>query len=173
MTAAPTGGLRAPSTSPRRPATSARAIARPAGAQGPAARPVATERAEPLLRLLVGAAFRRRREEQGRTLADVAAAARVSIAYLSEIERGRKEPSSEVLVAVCHALGMRLADLLTEAATELRTADLRRARRPVPVGARVRPVTAATTPTVVEVRSVTERADPAADDARRALLSVA
>ncbi len=143
-------------------------------------------RAEPLLRLLVGAAFRRRREAQGRTLASVATQARVSIAYLSEIERGRKEPSSEVLVAVCHALGMQLADLLAEAATELRAADRRPARRPVPAGARPRqpgrqqasriPVAS---PAVVEVRSVTDLADQAGeggrldDAARRALLAVA
>lgn len=135
------------------------------------------ERPEPLLRLLVGATFRRRREEQRRTLADVAADARVSIAYLSEIERGRKEPSSEVLVAVCRALGMRLADLLVEAADELRAAELRRVRRPA--GARPAAVPAAVAgaraagPSVVDVRSVTERAEPATDGARRALLSVA
>ena len=82
-------------------------------------------RPEPLLRRLVGSAFRRRRGAQGRPLADVAGEARISIAYLSEIERGRKEPSSEVLVAVCRALDMRLADLLTEVSTELRAADAR------------------------------------------------
>ena len=70
---------------------------------------------EPLLRRLVGAILRARREAQGRTLRDVAVEARVSVAYLSEIERGRKEASSEVLVAVCGALGMGLADLLAEA----------------------------------------------------------
>ena len=129
---------------------------------GAAPRPSAssTGRREPLLRLLVGATFRRRREAQGRTLADVAAQARVSIAYLSEIERGRKEPSSEVLVAVCTALGMRLADLLVEAADELRAADLRPARQAV------------ATRGAVDVRSVAERSDPD-DDTRRALLSVA
>lgn len=70
---------------------------------------------EPLLRRLVGAILRAHREEQGRTLRDVAADARVSVAYLSEIERGRKEASSEVLVAVCEALGLGLVDLLAEA----------------------------------------------------------
>lgn len=80
----------------------------------PAATPRAG-RAEPLLRRLVGGILRERRESQGRTLRDVGRDARVSVAYLSEIERGRKEPSSEVLVAVCHALGMRLVDLLGEA----------------------------------------------------------
>lgn len=95
-----------------------------AGLDRPAV-PPAPVRPEPLLRRLVGSAFRRRRGAQGRTLADVAGEARISIAYLSEIERGRKEPSSEVLVAVCRALDMRLADLLTEVSTELRAADAR------------------------------------------------
>ncbi|MEU9744332.1 helix-turn-helix domain-containing protein [Streptomyces niveus] len=67
---------------------------------------------EPLLRDLVGAALRRARLRQGRTLRDVADQARVSLPYLSEIERGRKEASSEVLAAVCGALGLRLADLV-------------------------------------------------------------
>ena len=146
----------------------------PARTAGPAApshvgRP---ERTEPLLRFLVGATFRRRREAQGRTLAAVAGDARVSIAYLSEIERGRKEPSSEVLLAVCHALGMRLADLLTEAADELRSAELRRVRRAPAAVATVVDVRSVTERAVTE-RAVTERADPGADDARRALLSVA
>ena len=47
-----------------------------------------------------------------RTLADVAAAARVSMQYLSELERGRKEASSEILDALCDALNVELADLL-------------------------------------------------------------
>lgn len=76
-------------------------------------------RVEPLLRRLVGAILRERREDQGRTLRDVAVDARVSVAYLSEIERGRKEASSEVLVAVCGALGMRLVDLVGAAHAEL------------------------------------------------------
>lgn len=151
---------------------------------GPTAVAPRAERTEPLLRLLVGGTFRRRREEQGRTLASVAADARVSIAYLSEIERGRKEPSSEVLMAVCHALGMRLADLLTEAADELHAAELRRTRRTAPArpaGARpagARPAAAhadraAPAGNVVDVRSVTERAEPTQESARRAFLSVA
>ena len=66
----------------------------------------------PLLRKLVGDVLRRTRQEQGRTLADVARDARVSMPYLSEIERGRKEASSEVLGAVCGALQIELADQL-------------------------------------------------------------
>lgn len=74
---------------------------------------------EPLLRDLVGGILRRTRREQRRTLADVATDARVSTAYLSEVERGRKEASSEVLAAVCEALGMRLVDLVERAWAEL------------------------------------------------------
>lgn len=74
---------------------------------------------EPLLRDLVGGILRRARREQRRTLADVATDARVSTAYLSEVERGRKEASSEVLAAVCEALGMRLVDLVERAWADL------------------------------------------------------
>ncbi|GAA1711233.1 helix-turn-helix transcriptional regulator [Isoptericola hypogeus] len=70
---------------------------------------------EPLLRHLVGAILRRARLRQGRTLQEVASAARMSTAYLSEVERGRKEASSEVLAAVCTALGIRLVDLVAQA----------------------------------------------------------
>ncbi len=83
----------------------------------------AAQQVEPLLRRLVGSILRRRREEQGRTLRDVAESARVSVAYLSEVERGRKEVSSEVLVAVCRALGLRLVDLVGAAHAELAQAD--------------------------------------------------
>jgi transcriptional regulator with XRE-family HTH domain len=68
----------------------------------------------PLLRTLVGEVLRRRRLEQKRTLAEVAREANVSMPYLSEVERGRKEPSSEVLAAVCDSLGIELSDLLAE-----------------------------------------------------------
>jgi transcriptional regulator with XRE-family HTH domain len=78
---------------------------------------------EPLLRRLVGAILRTRREDQGRTLRDVATDARVSLAYLSEVERGRKEASSEVLVAICRALGMRLVDLVGAAHAQLAEAE--------------------------------------------------
>jgi transcriptional regulator with XRE-family HTH domain len=71
------------------------------------------------LRTVIGATLRRRRQAQARTLREVADAAGVSLTYLSEVERGRKEPSSEVLEAVCAALGLILADLLFEVAEEL------------------------------------------------------
>ena len=68
----------------------------------------------PLLRTLVGEVLRRHRLEQKRTLAGVAREACVSVQYLSEVERGRKEPSSEVLAAVCDSLRIELSDLLGE-----------------------------------------------------------
>ncbi|MEU6406615.1 helix-turn-helix transcriptional regulator [Streptomyces sp. NPDC046985] len=84
--------------------------ARPAGPAAPR---------EPLWRDLVGDVLRRERRAQERTLQDVADAARISLPYLSEIERGRKEASSEVLAAAAQALGLGLADLLSLAHGEL------------------------------------------------------
>jgi transcriptional regulator with XRE-family HTH domain len=73
----------------------------------------------PLLRTLVGDVLRRNRLAQRRTLSDVAAEACVSLPYLSEVERGRKEASSEVLAAVCEALRIDLSDLLAEVRRDL------------------------------------------------------
>jgi transcriptional regulator with XRE-family HTH domain len=75
-----------------------------------------------LLRHAVGAALRRLRLDRGLTLREVAAVARVSMPYLSEIERGRKEPSSEVLAGIAAALGLTIVDLLDEARAELQPA---------------------------------------------------
>jgi transcriptional regulator with XRE-family HTH domain len=77
------------------------------------------------LRTVIGATLRRRRLAQGRTLREVARLANMSLTYLSEVERGRKEASSEVLEAVCAALGLVLADLLFEVAEELARLDAR------------------------------------------------
>nr|WP_229890972.1 helix-turn-helix transcriptional regulator [Streptomyces mashuensis] len=74
---------------------------------------------EPLWRDLVGDVLRRERLAQERTLKDVAEAARISMPYLSEVERGRKEASSEVLAAAARALGLGLGDLLSLAQDEL------------------------------------------------------
>jgi transcriptional regulator with XRE-family HTH domain len=76
-------------------------------------------RPRPLLRTLVGDVLRRHRQDQGRTLAEVAREACVSMPYLSEVERGRKEPSSEILAAVCDALEIGLSDLLAEVRRDL------------------------------------------------------
>ena len=75
------------------------------------------------LREAVGEALRRRRLAQGRTLREVATAAGVSLTYLSEVERGRKEASSEVLEAVCAALRLGLAELFFEVAETLALAE--------------------------------------------------
>jgi transcriptional regulator with XRE-family HTH domain len=85
------------------------------------------ERPRPLLRTILGDVLRRTRQEQGRTLADVARAARVSMAYLSELERGRKEASSEVLAAICDALRIDLPELLAEVGRDLVIDRARRA----------------------------------------------
>ena len=85
-----------------------------------------------LLRTAIGTVLRRHRQAQGRTLQDVADAAGVSMAYLSEVERGLKEASSEILAVICRALGIDLPDLLAEVRAELlRTAPgVLPARRP-------------------------------------------
>jgi len=82
-------------------------------------RPAADRPGRPLLRTLLGEALRRTRLDQGRTLADVAGQARVSLPYLSEVERGRKEASSEILAAVCEALGVELAEVLDMVGADL------------------------------------------------------
>ncbi|MEU6393995.1 helix-turn-helix transcriptional regulator [Streptomyces sp. NPDC046939] len=92
-------------------------------------RPVRAQ--EPLWRHVVGDVLRRRRRAQGRTLQDVADVAGISMAYLSEVERGRKEASSEMLAAAAGALGLGLADVLALAQGELARAARR--RRPVSV----------------------------------------
>jgi transcriptional regulator with XRE-family HTH domain len=95
---------------------------------GPDGRPQSQERPRPLLRTMLGDVLRRTRLEQGRTLADVARAARVSMPYLSEVERGRKEASSEVLAAICDALQLELADLLAVTGRDLTETGNRQAR---------------------------------------------
>ena len=65
-----------------------------------------------LFRRLLGDVLRARRLEQGLTLRQVSAEARVSLGYISEIERGQKEASSELLNAICRALGVPLSDVL-------------------------------------------------------------
>ncbi|WNV85709.1 helix-turn-helix transcriptional regulator [Umezawaea sp. Da 62-37] len=75
---------------------------------------------EPLWREVLGRSLRAAREEQGGRLVDVAERAGISPQYLSEIERGRKEPSSEMIAAVTGALGVELADLLVGIAGSVR-----------------------------------------------------
>jgi transcriptional regulator with XRE-family HTH domain len=72
-----------------------------------------------LLREVLGDVLRRARTKQGRTLREVSDDARVSLGYLSEVERGRKEASSELLSAICDALDVPLSQLLVEAGEQL------------------------------------------------------
>ncbi|MFD8080883.1 helix-turn-helix domain-containing protein [Kitasatospora sp. NPDC059722] len=91
----------------------------PAGSGRAAGAPQPSEPKEPLWRDLVGDVLRRERLAQERTLKDVADEARISMPYLSELERGRKEASSEVLAAAARALGLGLGDLLSLAQEDL------------------------------------------------------
>lgn len=76
-----------------------------------------------LLRESVGSSLRAARVDQGRTLRDVAREARVSLGYLSEVERGQKEASSELLSSICVALGLTVSGLMTEVALDLSTRE--------------------------------------------------
>jgi transcriptional regulator with XRE-family HTH domain len=85
------------------------------------------QRPRPLLRTMVGDVLRRTRLEQRRTLTDVARSARISMQYLSELERGRKEASSEILASLCAALRLDLSELLAAVGRDLLD---QRTRRP-------------------------------------------
>jgi transcriptional regulator with XRE-family HTH domain len=78
-----------------------------------------------LLREAIGDRLRHARTTQHRTLREVSRAARVSLGYLSEVERGRKEASSELLAAICDALDLPLADLLHRVASDVSAVDVR------------------------------------------------
>ncbi len=80
---------------------------------------------EPLWRDVVGEVLREERQAGARTLQDVADRARISMPYLSEIERGRKEASSEVLAAATRALGISMTELLVR--VQLRLVEYERA----------------------------------------------
>ena len=77
-----------------------------------------------LLRQLLGDVLRRLRVRQGRTLREVSASARVSLGYLSEVERGRKEASSELLAAICAALETPLSQVFREVSDNFALAEL-------------------------------------------------
>jgi len=74
-----------------------------------------------LLRNALGDTLRHARTRQNRTLRDVSTAANVSLGYLSEVERGRKEASSELLASICDALDLELSDLLDSVSRTMRT----------------------------------------------------
>ena len=76
-----------------------------------------------LLRKVIGDVLRARRLAQHRTLREVSTAANVSLGYLSEIERGHKEASSELLGSICEALGTGLSDVLSDVAATFALAE--------------------------------------------------
>ncbi|SDC81966.1 Helix-turn-helix domain-containing protein [Geodermatophilus telluris] len=122
-----------------------------------------------LLRTELGRTLRGHRLRQRRTLRDVSGAARVSLGYLSEVERGQKEASSELLASICDALDVELADLLAEVSTELRGPD-RRVRPLVPAAGV--PAETAEQPAAeqVAVPAATASAEPAAAEPALALV---
>ena len=88
-----------------------------------------------LLRRLLGDVLREHRREQGRTLREVSAAARVSLGYLSEVERGQKEASSELLGSICEALEVPLSEVLRDVSDNLALAEALTELPQVPVAA--------------------------------------
>ncbi|MDG3013886.1 helix-turn-helix transcriptional regulator [Speluncibacter jeojiensis] len=92
-----------------------------------------------LLREAIGESLRRARTSQSRTLREVSSSARVSLGYLSEVERGRKEASSELLAAICTALEVPISEVLFDVSETMAESDAVRsgtdARVAQPVGA--------------------------------------
>ncbi|HVE73780.1 MAG TPA: helix-turn-helix transcriptional regulator [Mycobacteriales bacterium] len=82
-----------------------------------------------VLRTLLGRALRETRLRQDRTLREVSTSAQVSLGYLSEVERGQKEASSELLASICRALGVRLSDVLRDVSDTLAAVE----PQPLPV----------------------------------------
>jgi transcriptional regulator with XRE-family HTH domain len=109
-----------------------------------------------VLRTLLGEALRTTRLRQQRTLREVSALAQVSLGYLSEVERGQKEASSELLASICRALGVRLSDVLRDVSDTLAVLE----PEPVPV----------TVPNTLPVRL--PALEPVGSDGGRALASM-
>lgn len=78
-----------------------------------------------LLREMLGEALREQRFAQGRTLREVSSGARVSLGYLSEVERGQKEASSELILAICTALQLPQSELMRMVSDKLLKAETR------------------------------------------------
>jgi transcriptional regulator with XRE-family HTH domain len=89
-----------------------------------------------LLREAIGGTLRRARTDRRRTLREVSHQARVSLGYLSEVERGRKEASSELLASICDALEFPLSELLLEVAEVMRSVADEQVQPLVPIGLR-------------------------------------
>ena len=91
-----------------------------------------TEKKTPLLREEIGQVLRMVRRSQGRTLREVSTSAQVSLGYLSEVERGQKEASSELLASICKALEVPMAMVLREVSLRVAGAEGRSVRRQMP-----------------------------------------
>ncbi len=109
-----------------------------------------------LLREAIGDRLRHARTNQRRTLREVSRSARVSLGYLSEVERGRKEASSELLAAICDALELPLSQLMHHVASDMGAMDSVEHSVPDPV----------------ERPERSEAMDPAADGPRAAVKDV-
>lgn len=107
-----------------------------------------------LFRRLLGDVLRERRMERGMTLREVSAEARVSLGYISEIERGQKEASSELLASLCAALDVRLSEVLRSVSDAVAVEEI--AAAPAP---RLAPLPVPAPPVVPSVAT-----DPAAGD---------
>ena len=114
-----------------------------------------------VLRTLLGEALRTTRLRQERTLREVSSAAQVSLGYLSEVERGQKEASSELLASICRALGVRLSDVLRDVSESLSALE------PEPAPVQVPDTIPADLPALEPVGADGPDGEPAAGRARR------
>lgn len=112
------------------------------------------EEAMAVLRTLLGSSLRETRLRQRRTLREVSGAARVSLGYLSEVERGQKEASSELLASICRALGVRLSDVLREVSETLAVIEPQPVPVPMPVDVPQLEPVGAERPTIAMARPV-------------------
>ena len=112
-----------------------------------------------LLREAVGDVLRRSRTTQGRTLREVSDSARVSLGYLSEVERGRKEASSELLNAICTALDVPLSAVLFDAGRQV--AQMEQQAGPIVRTARATRIDAGTKVVIPPVMAMTSGWRPA------------
>jgi transcriptional regulator with XRE-family HTH domain len=107
-----------------------------------------------LVREVIGDVLRRVRTSQGRTLREVSDSARVSLGYLSEVERGRKEPSSELLNAICDALEVPLSEVLLGAGERMAREESRAPSAPAGPGASGTSIDASTKVVIPPVASL-------------------
>ena len=120
-----------------------------------------------LLRTQLGNTLRGHRLRQRRTLRDVSGRARVSLGYLSEVERGQKEASSELLASICDALDLELADLLAEVSVSLRGSETPAAVRPLAPSDREEPAAAEAAPAAEPALALVGSGSPARSASRR------